>query len=232
MLVIAHRGTVGGIAENTLAALQACIEVGILWAEVDVRATADGHHVLIHDADLHRTLSSEMRVDQTSLVALQRIAAESPVSSEPIPTLADALAVARGRLGLYLDCRNVKPAELFWQIRDSGMADSVLVTLEPRDLEPGGFTRVDELKLVAPWTGHDEHPEQAAVKLNCSVMEVPASVANAEMFARARDLKLQVGCLTLRGDDTPEQWQRCRDLGADWIMTDRPIDAARALQTQ
>jgi glycerophosphoryl diester phosphodiesterase len=63
-------------------------------------------------------------------------------------------------------------------------------------------------------------------------MEVPASVANAEMFARARDLKLQVGCLTLRGDDTPELWQRCRDLGADWIMTDRPIDAARALQTQ
>ena len=54
-LVVAHRGASVERPENTLASFRLAIELGADALELDVRATADGEAVVIHDAMLDRT---------------------------------------------------------------------------------------------------------------------------------------------------------------------------------
>ena len=49
MLVIAHRGEHGAVPENTMAAFEAAVAVGVNGIETDVRISLDGLPVLIHD---------------------------------------------------------------------------------------------------------------------------------------------------------------------------------------
>lgn len=47
----AHRGGLGLVVENTLAAFSAALEVGVTTLELDVQVTRDGHVVVAHDRD-------------------------------------------------------------------------------------------------------------------------------------------------------------------------------------
>jgi glycerophosphoryl diester phosphodiesterase len=50
--VVAHRGAHNGIPENTLAAYEAAIEMGVDFVEVDLRTTKDGYIVSIHNKQI------------------------------------------------------------------------------------------------------------------------------------------------------------------------------------
>ncbi|HEX6059065.1 MAG TPA: glycerophosphodiester phosphodiesterase family protein [Gemmatimonadaceae bacterium] len=56
-LVIAHRGASAERPENTLESFRLALEQGADALELDVRATADGEVVVVHDATLERTTS-------------------------------------------------------------------------------------------------------------------------------------------------------------------------------
>ncbi|MEK7843741.1 MAG: glycerophosphodiester phosphodiesterase family protein, partial [Pseudomonadota bacterium] len=49
MLVIAHRGFHAAVPENTLAAFEAAVTLGVNGIETDVRISRDGLPVLIHN---------------------------------------------------------------------------------------------------------------------------------------------------------------------------------------
>ena len=51
--VIAHRAGRALSPENTLAAIHKAIALGVDYVELDIRATKDGHLVIMHD-DRHR----------------------------------------------------------------------------------------------------------------------------------------------------------------------------------
>ena len=67
-LVIAHRGASAEAPENTLPAFEAAVRRGADAIELDVRVTADGAPVVIHDATLDRT------TDRTGPVAAHTLA--------------------------------------------------------------------------------------------------------------------------------------------------------------
>ena len=71
--VIAHRGASAEIAEHTLAAYVAALDAGADGLECDVRLTADGHLVCVHDRDLRRTASSTGLISTSSLEELQEL---------------------------------------------------------------------------------------------------------------------------------------------------------------
>jgi glycerophosphoryl diester phosphodiesterase len=65
--VIAHRGASGYAPENTLSAFELAIAQGADALELDVRLTADGVPVVIHDATLERTTGRPAKVGDLSL---------------------------------------------------------------------------------------------------------------------------------------------------------------------
>ncbi|WP_370250337.1 glycerophosphodiester phosphodiesterase family protein [Nocardioides sp.] len=71
--VVAHRGASHDNAEHTLGAYLAAIEAGADALECDVRLTADGHLVCVHDRDLRRTASSRGVVSTMDLAELHEL---------------------------------------------------------------------------------------------------------------------------------------------------------------
>jgi len=71
--VVAHRGASYDNAEHTLGAYLAALEAGAEGLECDVRLTADGHLVCVHDRDLRRTASTRGVVSRMDLADLSEL---------------------------------------------------------------------------------------------------------------------------------------------------------------
>lgn len=71
--VVAHRGSSHETAEHTLAAYVKALDEGAEGLECDVRLTADGHLVCVHDRDLRRTTSTIGLVSTMSLAELDEL---------------------------------------------------------------------------------------------------------------------------------------------------------------
>jgi len=71
--VVAHRGASHENAEHTLRAYQRAIEVGADALECDVRLTADGHLVCVHDRNLQRTAATRGVVSTMNLAELDEL---------------------------------------------------------------------------------------------------------------------------------------------------------------
>ena len=65
-LVIGHRGAAGRYPENTFAAFDYAVGLGVDAIEFDLRITRDGVVVVIHDPNLDRTTSGSGRIDELS----------------------------------------------------------------------------------------------------------------------------------------------------------------------
>ena len=71
--VIAHRGASGAVPEHTLAAYRRAIEEGADALECDVRLTADGHLVCVHDRRVDRTSNGRGVVSTLELAQLAEL---------------------------------------------------------------------------------------------------------------------------------------------------------------
>lgn len=71
--VAAHRGWYNKYPENTMPAFRAAVELGVDQVETDVRISADGELVLIHDATLERTTNGTGKVIDKTLEELRAL---------------------------------------------------------------------------------------------------------------------------------------------------------------
>jgi len=71
--VIAHRGAPVCAPENSLQAFIAARNAGAAWIETDVKLTADGIPVLIHDDTLDRTTSGKGPVAEMAWTEMQKL---------------------------------------------------------------------------------------------------------------------------------------------------------------
>src|SRR3954467_5145431 len=71
--VVAHRGSSAAKAEHTLGAYITALDEGADALECDVRLTADGHLVCVHDRNLRRTASTRGLVSTKQLAELRQL---------------------------------------------------------------------------------------------------------------------------------------------------------------
>ena len=113
VLVSAHRGAPPpGLPENSLAAFENALNYAPALVEADVRRTADGVLVLLHDETLDRTTTGTGRISETTFEtvrSLRLVTAGGVVTPFRVPTLAEALAWAEGRTALLLDVKSDVP---------------------------------------------------------------------------------------------------------------------------
>lgn len=103
-LLVAHRGASAEQPENTLAAFEAAVAAGAGAVEFDVRVTADGHGVVLHDATVDRTTDGSGLVRDLTLEQVKRLRI---AGSEGVPTVLEALAALSGRVAVDIEIKNV-----------------------------------------------------------------------------------------------------------------------------
>ena len=93
--VIGHRGASGSAPENTLAAFRKAAALGARWVEFDVRLSADGRCILLHDDTVDRTTDGKGRADRMMLEDLAGLDAgawfDREFAGETIPTLEETI---------------------------------------------------------------------------------------------------------------------------------------------
>lgn len=113
-LVILHRGASAYAPENTLAAFDLAVQLGVHHIELDLQLTADGHVVVIHDDTVDRTTNATGAVDDFTLAALQELDAGSwfgaAFSGEKIPTFEEVLLRYKGQLHIHAEIKGRSPS--------------------------------------------------------------------------------------------------------------------------
>lgn len=95
---IAHRGDPFRHRENTLPSIASALKGGADLVEIDVRATADGYPVLLHDTTLERLWGDPRDVATVPCSELDVLATDQ----YRIPTLAEALQLMAGSTAALL----------------------------------------------------------------------------------------------------------------------------------
>ena len=106
IIVVAHRGDWRNAPENSLQAIQNCIDMGVDMVEIDVRETKDGKLVLMHDSSINRTTNGSGLVKDWTLDSLKTLDLKDGlgvVTTHKIPTLEEALLVCKGKILVNLD---------------------------------------------------------------------------------------------------------------------------------
>ncbi len=131
---IAHRGASGaGLApENTLAAFERAIQVGVDAVEVDVRSTRDGALVVLHDPLLDRTTDRDGPVHEMSLEQVREADAGGWFGPEfvgqKVPILAEVLDLMRRRALVVIEIKADHLAEAVLRVVDDlVVADQVVI---------------------------------------------------------------------------------------------------------
>src|SRR6266581_4838441 len=129
VVAIAHRGDHLHHPENTLPAFEEAIRLGTDFIEVDVRTTADGKLVLSHDGKVDRRTNGQGDVAKMSFDEIRKL--DAGIKSGPqfagtkVPTFDEALDMARGKIGIYVDVKQASAKDLVTQIRAHGMSDHI-----------------------------------------------------------------------------------------------------------
>jgi glycerophosphoryl diester phosphodiesterase len=109
-VIFAHRGASAHAPENTLAAFELALAQGADAIELDVKLSADGHAVVIHDGTVDRTTGAQGRVWEMPLADLRSLDAGSffseRFSGEKIPTLEEVFDAVGRRTFINVELTN------------------------------------------------------------------------------------------------------------------------------
>ena len=108
-LVIAHRGVTSLAPENTMAAFELAIEMGVDYIELDVQESLDDSLMVIHDATVDGTTNSSGNVNSFTYTQLKTMDAGSHFSSsfagEKIPSLYEVLSYAKDKTKICIELK-------------------------------------------------------------------------------------------------------------------------------
>jgi glycerophosphoryl diester phosphodiesterase len=153
---IAHRGASAYTPENTFAAFDKALALGVDNVEFDVHFSADGHIVVIHDETLDRTTSGTGPVVNQTMDRLRSLDAggwfSDEFKGEPIPTLAHLLERYKGWLHFHIEVKGRTPG-LAKRTADlvRGFGVGSVTTITSFDLAPLEEVRTYAPELFAGW---------------------------------------------------------------------------------
>ncbi len=107
--VTAHRGGAKMAPENTISALEYSVQSMSDYAEIDVQETKDGEVVLLHDNNLKRTTGMNKYIWELDFAEVEQLDAgikfNKNFRGEKIPTLAEAIEYADGKINLNIEIK-------------------------------------------------------------------------------------------------------------------------------
>lgn len=232
VLVVAHRGGSRRAPENTLAAIWKAIEVHADLSEIDVQETSDGKVVLLHDNDLRRVAGVDKRIWEVSYDEIKGLDVGSWFSpdykGERIPTLAEVLDVAKGRIRLNIEIKSNEhnptlPEKVVRLVEEKGLVSECVISSFNYEWLPR-VKRLNSKLRVGYITGE---PVGDISRLDVDFLSLQAKLVTEELVRSARRKKKEVHVWTV---NDPKQMARLIDLGVDGIITDVPDVAVTMLE--
>lgn len=256
--VIAHRGASGDVAEHTLGAYERALAVGADGLECDVRLTADGHLVCVHDRRIDRTSTGSGVVSSKTLAELQRhdFGSWHDGSGEWLPdvdternsvlTLGRLLELVIDadrpvrllietkhptRYGGFLERRVVQTLERYGLARPPRDGSSTVVVMSFAEIA------VRRMRQFAPGIPTVLLMDRVPVRFRTGFLPYGSAIAGPALeiirkhpgyVRRVHNSGHQLYCWTV---DRAEDVDRCIDLDVDAVITNRPaavLDHLRA----
>lgn len=217
--VISHRGEHLHHQENTLPAFQAAIDAGADYFELDVRTTSDGRLILMHDGTVNRTTNGKGAVREMTFDQIRAL---------DVPTFEEALKLAHGRIGVYVDCKDIAPADLVTALEKSDMLDKVVIY--------GGAEFLKSVQSIQPSLKvMPEANNAAALGKLLTALKLRVVAFDAHDFADdviqiAKRAGVDIYVDRLGPADNTAHWQDAVDRGATGIQTDHPAELVEYLR--
>lgn len=226
---IAHRGASRIAPENTLAAFNKAIEIGVDAVELDLHGTADGEIVVIHDPSLDRTTNLRGPVNQTTLKTIKQADAGSwfnqQFTGEPVPTLTEALECITGKTMAVLEIKDsLIPEVVVEKVRDMNTLEQVViisfhvsVLQTVRQLEP----RIPTGYLIGSNNGNTNPIQlcQQVSSLGSSLLNVDHHLITAEFAQEVCRRGITLWSWTV---DDVDQMRQMLALGVQGITSNHP----------
>ena len=239
-MVCAHRANHYTTPENSIAAIEASINKGIAFVEIDIKQSKDGVLLLMHDNTIDRTSNGSGNVSDYTLAELKQfnLEHEGNITSHQIPTFAEVLAAARGKIYLDLDVKIENFAKVFNEVKLYGMVDQVMFTLKNVSTAKS-LVNNDERVIVMPIVNtQDDIEKYTMAGLNLAVLHYTSSSFNNELITVAHNKNLQVFRLVyVNSSTTPEsdsyrQMDKFIGLKGNIVQTDYPVEVKAYLQSK
>jgi glycerophosphoryl diester phosphodiesterase len=233
-VVFAHRGASAHAPENTMAAFQLALEQGAPAIEFDVKLSADGHIVVIHDQTVDRTTNATGNVASLPLDALRALDAGSwfgaAFRGEKIPTLHEVFAAFGESMLMNIELTNYRTPfdalvpKVVDLIQKYGVAHNILFS----SFYPHNLMRAARLLPSVPrgqliWPGSAGAWQRAWSRMINIQAEHPwKDEITAASIQAAHQRGRRVHAWTV---NSPEDLRRLKSIGVDGIFTDDPLTA-------
>ncbi|WP_243355669.1 glycerophosphodiester phosphodiesterase [Bacillus litorisediminis] len=235
-LIFAHRGSKGTHPENTLAAFQKAIELGVDGIELDVHVTKDGELVVIHDETVDRTTNGTGRICDLTLAEIKQFDAGSWFSpnfaDEKIPALTEVLQLLKStdiliNIEIKSDIiayENIEEKVLA-AIKNSGLNESQFIISSFNHYSVARFKKLaPQIETAILFMEILLDPWEYAANMGASALHVYEPVAFTEMSKCAMKHGFPVRVFTV---NSHEHMRALMDLQLSAIFTDFPEDALR-----
>ncbi|MEW5854592.1 MAG: glycerophosphodiester phosphodiesterase family protein [Myxococcota bacterium] len=201
-MISAHRGLRTRAPENTLAAYRDAVEAGADVLETDIRATADGELVLMHDDTVDRTTDGTGEVASMTWAQIQALtvhnhddpsAEQDPrPEAHKVPRLRDLIALCR-ELGCQVDYD--------WK---TGTAEQLLGVIRAENGVELGFVHKRDAQSLVPLR---------QMEPGLLLMPNVATAADVDAAIALLDVKIVEAEVDLGGTVATEAVSRARELG-------------------
>lgn len=227
LCITAHRGASSEAPENTIAAIALAVEEGADYVEIDVRRTADGVPVLLHDEALFRTTRVLGDIGEVTYAEIAEYDAGSSFSEqfsgERLPALQEVLEMFGGKIGFNIELKSIKDRELVRQVvelvEEYHLEKSCVITSASYEQLTWIKEKNPELKTgyVLSLVYGNFYESEAA-----DFFSIRSDFATESLVEKAHSVGKEVHVWTVNKES---ELRRMKTVGVDNIITDKPAYA-------
>jgi glycerophosphoryl diester phosphodiesterase len=179
--------------------------------------------VILHDSTVDRTTDGKAKLAELMLAEVKALTIKN--STERIPTFEELLRESRGKLGFYLDCKAVDPAQAFALVKRYKLADRVFAYTSTE----GALAWKKAAPHVCVMTSPPEDaktPEALTAFLKdwpFELLDGPYDLT-AETVTVAKALGTQIWADIQDAQESPLQWDPAISRGLTGLQSDHPVE--------
>jgi len=239
VLVASHRAVHHELPENSIPAIKEAIRLGIDIIEIDVKVSKDGVPMLMHDGKVDRTTNGKGDLETQNFDELRklRLTSNGKLTDEKIPTLEEALNVAKGKILIDLDLKTDRINEVMEVVENTKTTDITFFF----DSDYTVLSKVDSVSkkfMIMPRVHNLAMADSALNLFNPEVIHIDTKTNTTEVTSRIKTGKARIWINALGKPDQEIGQGRAKEAvdeliinGANIIQTDEPEKLLKYLKS-